>query len=118
MALHPSCPLLQVRLDVQAKLGVPITTYNVVQGTKTPPGPGSVADYHIKVLILDSTWQIFVINFLCEKFCMFLWKNYHVKFIISALQVEVDEPTYKYVHIDVRSTAGAVELTKATPSQS
>ena len=61
---------------MQAKLGVPITTYNVVQGTKTPPGPGSAADYHIKVLILDSTWQIFAINFLCEKFCMFLWKNY------------------------------------------
>ena len=50
VALHCSCSLLQVRLKVQAKLGEPITTYNVVEGTKTPPGPGSTADYHIKVV--------------------------------------------------------------------
>ena len=63
MALYPSCSLLQVKLDVQTKLHVPITTYNVVEGTKTPPGPGSTADYHIKVLILDSTLVIsFFVN--------------------------------------------------------
>ena len=44
------------------------------------------------------------------------------KYTISALyllQVEVDEPMYKYVNIEVRSTAmGAVDLTKVTPSHS
>ena len=53
---------------------------------------------------------IFVISF-----CMFLWKV----IILSALyllQVEVDEPLYKYVYIVVRSTAmGAVDLMKVTP---
>ena len=56
---------------------------------------------------------IFVVSF-----CMFLWKV----IILSALyllQVEVDEPLYKYVYIVVRSTAmGAVDLTKVTHSHS
>ena len=49
---------------------------------------------------------------------MFLWKV----IILSALyllQVEIDEPLYKYVYIVVRSTVmGAVDLMKVTPSQS
>jgi len=40
---------LQVELDVQARLGVAITTYNVISFTKKKLGDGYAADYCIKV---------------------------------------------------------------------
>lgn len=40
-----------VQLEVQAKLGVAITTYNVISFTKTKLGDGYAADYCIKVQV-------------------------------------------------------------------
>jgi len=39
----------QVELEVQARLGVAITTYNVISFTKTKLGDGYATDYCIKV---------------------------------------------------------------------